>query len=63
MLLRDAEGVMRGGSDADVQSLAPEFWVLINSISTIEAGEIAHRLAPPPVGSLSFPESGDAGGS
>ena len=63
MLLRDAEGVMRGGSDADVQSLAQEFWVLINAGLAVAAGEIDRRLGPPPVRSFSFPESGEAGGS
>ena len=47
MLSCDAEGVVRGGADANVQSLAQEFWALLNTGSNIEASEIARRLAPP----------------
>ena len=61
MLSRDAEGAARVGADANVCSLAQEFWALLNAGSTVKVSDIARQLSPPPVGSFAFREGGELG--
>ena len=63
MISRSTEGTARVGADANVRSLAQEFWALLNAGSTSAASDIARRLAPPPIGAFVFPEGGEQGPS